>query len=199
LNKLIEILLLVLVLPLSSSADSLQSVGDAIDYNGGICHDYNFAYYLKAAKGWRMDDQLASYLNSSAAFYPDSFTSSTSPVVVFTNVWFKDDSTISAKYIMDGYGQKFEDDYPGSYFHDQLPITTKGGDTAFVRSFANEKMNVYQMIAFNDLPGGVCAIILSSKNKNAFQAYTQGFREIATSYIFITDKFKIIQESDTTK
>lgn len=192
-------LLLVFALPVVLVADSLQVESDPIDYNGGICHDYNFAYYMKAAKGWRMDDPLASYLNSSAAFYPDSFTSSTSPVVVFTNVWFKDDSTISMSKVMNGYGQRFEEDFPGSVSMDHPPILTKGNTTASVRSYINEKMNAYQMIAFNDMPGGVCAIFLSSKNKNAFEAYTQGFREIAASFIFITSKFQIRQESDTTK
>ena len=177
--------------------DTLHRRSDSVDYNAGIVYDYNFAYYLKAAKGWRMDDSLAAASGWSTAFYPESLTAATSPIVVFPVVYFKDDTNMTLHDVMSAYGQKFEADHRGSHISDEPPITARNGSIAQVCRFTNDAANDYQMIAFFDVPKGVIAIILSSRSSREFDRYVDGFHEIVSSYVFITDKARIQYGKDS--
>ncbi len=179
--------------------DTLPRTSDSIDYNAGICWDYNLAYYLKAAKGWRMDDSVAAANGWSAAFYPESLTAATSPIIVFPVAYFKDDTNMTVYDVIAAYGEKFESDHGGSVISDQPSITAAAGSVAEVRRFANAAAKDYQMIAFYNVPNGVIALILASRSEQDFDRSVAAFRETAGTYIFVTDKTQVRNNTDTGK
>lgn len=177
----------------SATAIAADTTGTALDSlgtdpDGGILYGRGYAYYLHAAEGWRMHDQLAQRLGVNAAFIPAQSTLETATVMIQSGVWYKDDS-LSLTDIINAYSDAYRREHPGGTVEPGDPLTTSQGDTVEVRSCSAESDHVVLHISFHDTPKIVVWLLLMSRGQP--DEGMAAFAETVRSYRWITSSLNL--------
>lgn len=162
----------------------------------GILYGEGHVYKLKAPKGWVLDNQVAVDAGLHAVFYPVGGSWSDSLAVMYTRVQERDGRSVQE--MIDTDVKHMGQDASGFKSTSEPEITTEDGKkSATVRHLSGDKFNSYEAVAYFEEPKLIALVILSARNKEAFDEALPAFKELTKSYSWISDKVKI--EDMTTK
>lgn len=159
--------------------------------NGGIVYGKNHAFGVNAPTGWVLDNKSGVNVGLQAVFYPagDSWNSAVS--VMYCNTALKEvkgNETIEKviEYDINIFKNKSKADVK-----DGDNLQTDDNNTAIVKNFYDSTNKNYETVAYIDEKDVVVLLVLSSRNKEDFEKSLEPFKELVSSYFFITDQVKI--------
>jgi hypothetical protein len=159
---------------------------------GGIVYGQGYAYLIDAPKGWVLDTHSGVSNGLHAVFYPRGSSWSKSPTVMYV-AWAskKKEGVTTLQQIIDKDAAKFKKEDPAIVITDGRPLKTGDGKTARVRLFKGDQGGNFEAVAYVDEQAGVAVLVLTSRNKAAFNRAIPAFEKLVSSYYFYTKDVKL--------
>lgn len=166
-----------LVLASSVLASSILAADDAAIIDGP-----NYSFTIRAPDGWRM----TSTPQIQAAFYPADKTFEKTPIMMYVRSADKAQLRVNTiddlnKFDLEGIRQhhpKAESKKTGS-------IRTSDGKEIPVYSFSGG--GYFERVAYAEQPKTITVFVLSADTEDDLKSSEKAFRELVTSYLFISD------------
>ncbi|MGB7203627.1 MAG: hypothetical protein WBD16_15375 [Pyrinomonadaceae bacterium] len=157
----------------------------------GVIFGRNHAYMLKAPKGWVMDNQSGVSQGLHAVFYPKGSSWDKGIAVMYTNVMAKANEKQSLEDLVDQDIRRFKQNSPNLKIEEGETLTLEKGKSAVVKKFSSDTNGNYETVAYINESKVAVIIVLTSRSKKDYEASLSAFRELVTSYLFITDNVTI--------
>jgi len=196
-RELTLILLLLVGYSYAYSADSTETEQNKTDYTRGLVFGENYAYYLVPPAGWERDENPLVRLNWNSAFYPQEYSDSTSPVIIYSIVLFKDESMKSGD-ILEAYTAGYKTSFANLRIKDRDAIITAHDDTLQVRLHWSPESHLFQLIAIHELEDKAVLVIFQARTSKSFNKYEAKLEEMMKSYQYLTDNVRMSYPSDST-
>jgi len=166
------------------STSFAQTYADSSDGGGGIVYGSNHAFIISAPKGWVLDNSSGVSQGLYAVFYPKGGSWEQSPAVMFANTASrksKDNETVTKLIEYDS--NQFKSNHPEVKIGDLLSLRTKKEKSAIVKTFAYTQ---YEAVAYIEEETIIAMIVLTTRTEEQFNNALPAFRELVSSYLFIT-------------
>lgn len=159
---------------------------------GGIVYGEGHAFLIDAPSGWVLDTRSGVANGLQAVFYPRGSSWSESPTVMYA-AWAskKKEGVTSVQQIIDKDLAKFKKNNPSIVITESRPLKTEDGKTALVRLFKGDKGGNFEAVAYVDEKAGVAVLVMSSRNRAAFNKAIPSFEKLVSSYHFYTADVKL--------
>lgn len=164
------------------------SLAEQTEQGTGLAYGKNHAYFLTAPEGWILDTECGASQRLYAVFYPKD-SDWNGPVAMYSNAAPRDGRTITEAI------QKDIDHMQGRSADikvtDAGTTKTADGKVASLRYFTGDKFGNYEAVGYVPEDKVVVNIVLTARNKAAFEESLQPFRKLVASYRFVTDNPQI--------
>ena len=164
------------------------SLAEQTEQGTGLAYGKNHAYFLTAPEGWILDTECGASQRLYAVFYPKD-SDWNGPVAMYSNAAPRDGRTITEAI------QKDIDHMQGRSADikvtDGGTTKTADGKMASLRYFTGDNFGNYEAVGYVPEDKVVVNIVLTARNKAAFEESLQPFRKLVASYRFVTDNPKI--------
>ncbi|MDR3404461.1 MAG: hypothetical protein P4L99_18315 [Chthoniobacter sp.] len=171
-----------LSLALASASASILEEG------GGIVYGENYAFSLKAPKGWMLDNETAVGQGFDAVFYPKGSTWEKSVVVAYARAQTRTKEVATAddaaKEAIADFRAKGMAKYDGKRVK---TIKTKAGKEGVIYHFSGDKWGNYEAMVYFVEEKTINLMVLNARNRKAFEAALPAFDQLAESYGFMGD------------
>jgi hypothetical protein len=151
----------------------------------GIIYGKDHAYSLTAPKGWLLDNKAGAAQGLYAVFYPQGSSWASGSVVMYTNVGSKGPKQTINDFIA-GDVSAFKSNSPNIKITTGDTLTLEKGKNALVRYFTGDVYKNFEAVGYIDEPKVIVMVILTSKNKENFDAALPAFHDLLRSYLFIS-------------
>jgi len=169
-------------LALASASASILEEG------GGIVYGENYAFNLRAPKGWMLDNESALSQGIDAVFYPKGRTWENSVVVAYARARTRTNEVATAddaaKEAIADFRAKGTAKYDGKRVK---AIKTKSGREGVIYHFSGDKWGNYEAMVYFVEEKTINLAVLNSRNRKAFEAALPAFEQLAESYVFLGD------------
>jgi hypothetical protein len=155
----------------------------------GIIYGPDYSFVVKAPKGWVLDNSSAKSQGLDAVFYPEGSSWKESEVVMYVGIGRKtgDDDTLDAVMARDL--MDFRKAAPRLKVIDGRPLTlARGKERVVVKYFAEPEQGMHEAVAYVDESKVVVMLVLSSKTRERFESSLPALKELAASYLFLSDR-----------
>jgi hypothetical protein len=163
---------------------SFPAYGNVTDEGTGLAYGKDHIYMLKAPPGWVLDTKSGSGQGIFAAFYPKG-SSWNSSVVMYSNAAGREGRTPEAAMAEDEKAIRAKS--PHLHVVDGGTIITADRKKALIRYFSGDNFGSYEAIGYVIERNIVANIVLTARNKSAFEGGLLPFRQLVSSYRFMTD------------
>ena len=151
----------------------------------GLAYGEDHAYFLTAPAGWMLDTESGVEQHLFAVFYPKGSSWDAGAVVMYSNASALKGRT-SEQAIQDDFNELAQKSAKLK-MEDAGTITTKDNKQAIVKYFKGDNWGNVEATAYVVEPKTVANIVLTARNKEAFEKSLPAFRQLVGSYRFITD------------
>jgi hypothetical protein len=159
-----------------------------LEEGGGIVYGENYAFNLKAPKGWMLDNETAVGQGLDAVFYPKGSTWEKSVVVAYARAQTRTKEVATAddaaKEAIADFRAKGMAKYDGKRVK---TIKTKAGKEGVIYHFSGDKWGNYEAMVYFVEEKTINLMVLNSRNRKAFEAALPAFDQLAESYGFMGD------------
>lgn len=151
----------------------------------GIIYGTNHAFTLTAPKGWVLDNEAGADDGIYAVFYREGESWKDGTAVMYANTSAKEDH--SMEEWIDEDIRDFNTDYPDLIVKEGNDIIF-GKVKALVRYYSSKAYGQNEAVAYINAGKTGVLIVLTSRNKLAFDKALGDFEKLVRSYQFMTDK-----------
>lgn len=176
-------LALVLILLIASSNASAWSYRN--EEGIGLAYGKDHAYFLTAPPGWVLDTDCGASQNLYAVFYPKGSSWDAGEAVVYSNAAGRDG--LSREDAIKRDVKEFTQKNPQIVVVDGTDIETEDHKKASVRYFTGDKFGNYEAVAYVPEDAVIANIVLTARNKSAYESALPAFKKIVQSYRFLTN------------
>lgn len=169
-------------------ATPAASIAEQTEMGTGLAYGKNHAYFLTAPEGWVLDTECGAAQRVYAVFYPKS-SDWDGPVAMYSNAAPRDGRTITEAIQKDI--DHMQGRSAGIKVTDAGTTKTADGKVASLRYFTGDKFGNYEAVGYVPENKVVVNIVLTARNKAAFEEGLTPFRKLVESYRFVTDNPKI--------
>ncbi|MEP6670925.1 MAG: hypothetical protein ABJF10_17330 [Chthoniobacter sp.] len=171
-----------LSLILASASASITEQG------GGIVYGQDYAYHLKAPKGWMLDNESGASQGVYAVFYPKGSSWQHSVVVAYASSRPRTQDIVTAddaaKFVVEDFHAKGSPKYEGQRVK---TIKMKTGGEAVIYHFTGDRWGNSEAVAYFVEAKTINFIVFTSRQRKAFEEALPAFDELAASYMFMGD------------
>ncbi len=172
------------------------SLAYAQENNSSFIVGKDYSFTLSAPKGWIADSESGKSQGLPFVFYPKGSSWQKGIVGMYATVYPKAENGGTLEKFIERDISDFKSK------SEKLKVTTADALTTVkdaqgkerkveVRYFTGDQFGNYEAVAYIDEGKSVVSIILTSKTQEGFEASLPAFKELVTSYYFLTDKVKI--------
>lgn len=169
-------------------ATPTASLAEQTKQGTGLAYGKNHAYFLTAPEGWILDTECGVAQRVYAVFYPKG-SDWDGPVAMYSNAAPRDGRTITEAIQKDI--DHMQGRSAGIKVTDAGTTKTADGKVASLRYFTGDKFGNYEAVGYVPEDKVVVNIVLTARNKAAFEESLQPFRKLVASYRFVTDNPQI--------
>ena len=164
------------------------SLAEQTEQGTGLAYGKNHAYFLTAPEGWILDTECGASQRLYAVFYPKD-SDWNGPVAMYSNAAPRDGRTITEAIQKDI--DHMQGRSAGIKVTDAGTTKTADGKVASLRYFTGDNFGNFEAVGYVPEDKVVVNIVLTARNKAAFEESLQPFRKLVASYRFVTDNPKI--------
>jgi hypothetical protein len=150
----------------------------------GLCYGKDHAYFLTAPSGWILDTESGASQGIFATFYPKG-SDWDGPVVMYSNAAGREGLSPEAAVNRDV--QSLRDKSPKLKVSDAEALETKDKKPVLVRYFTGDNHGNYEAAAYVMEKNIVANLVLTARNQAQFDSALPAFRNLVTSYRFLSD------------
>lgn len=179
-----SLLLFLFCVSFNTLLNVLPVLAEITEGGTGLAYGDGHAYFLTAPNGWMLDTESAAEQKIYAAFYPKGSSWADGAAVMYSSA-----DAIRGRTL----DQAIEDDYnalrkksPKLAMEDGGTLSTKDNKQAQIRYFKNDKWGNYEACGYVLEPTVVANIVLTARNKEAFEQSLPAFKQLLGSYRFVT-------------
>ncbi len=166
------------------------SAADVIPEGAGIIYGSDHVFALKAPKEWVLDNGSAVKQGLHAVFYPKDSTWKDSKVVAYARATPIDKKTKSAKDVVDRVLADFHANGSPNYKATKdKSIKLEGGKTGTIYKFSGDKWGNHEAVCYFKEEKTINFVVLSSRDKKAFDDAWKAFQQLCESYTYISDSY----------
>lgn len=163
----------------------LPTLAEETECGTGLAYGKDHAYFITAPHGWLLDTESGASQGGYAVFYPQG-SSWNGPAVMYSNAAGRDGRPPDEAIKHDE--QQMHQGNDKLKVVDGGTIKTKDNKTAVVRYFTGDKFGSYEAAGYIVEKNVVANIILTARNKAAYDAALPAFRSLVESYRFISNE-----------
>jgi hypothetical protein len=183
-------ILLAAILALASFGAAAQSGkqdgGGGAD--SGILYGPDYSFVVKAPKGWVLDNRSAKSQGLDAVFYPEGSSWKESEVVMYVGIGRKMGEKDTLEGVVSRDLADFKKAAPGLKVVDGQALTlAHGKEKVVVKYLVEAERATHEAVAYIEESKVVVMLVLSSKSKERFESSLPAFKELAASYLFLSD------------
>lgn len=159
--------------------------------DGFICYGPGFAYTTQAPKGWKLDSQSGKANNLCLVGYPKDSSWETGDTVIYINPSVKG-KTPGSRDLADMIAYdvtQHKKNSPELTIKDGEVVLNKGKKIT-TKYFFND-MNNFEAVGYIDETNAVVFVVMSARNKIAFDKALPAFKEFIQSYRLVSNNVKI--------
>ncbi|HEV2847068.1 MAG TPA: hypothetical protein VG477_19585 [Thermoanaerobaculia bacterium] len=176
--------LLLLVLPVLAFA-APPELGKELRV--GIVHGEGGSFAFQTPDGWVIDWESGAEQGLPAVLYPKGGSWSDSPVVMYASLTKKGEATLDA-FITDELTRLRESSGAGLRVQEGKPIATMGDrNSAQVRNLSGASHGNFESVAYIEEKKTYVRIVLSSRDRAAYEDSRDEFEEFVGSYKFLAE------------
>lgn len=154
-----------------------------------IIHDIGYSFTLTAPTGWKYDMNAGRELGLPVVFYPDTSKWTTSPVVMYANVTFLNDSNQqNLEDVLRHDLDQFETRAYGEKVVRTKIKTLKTftqGRKAELYEFIVKKNNNYETVAYIEEENVVVMIVVGSRKPEVYERFKPALEKLVLSYYWL--------------
>ncbi|MBI1271377.1 hypothetical protein GC174_13190 [bacterium] len=154
------------------------SLAEQTEQGTGLAYSKNHAYFLTAPEGWILDTECGASQRRYAVFYPKD-SDWNGPVAMYSNAAPRDGRTITEAIQKDI--DHMQGRSAGIKVTDAGTTKTADGKMASLRYFTGDKFGNYEAVGYVPEDKVVVNIVLTARNKAAFEESLQPFRKLVAS------------------
>ncbi|GAB4376745.1 MAG: hypothetical protein Kow0075_04210 [Salibacteraceae bacterium] len=157
-----------------------------------LLYGSDFVYSLSAPYGWVFDTRSGKGLGLDAVFYPEGLTFKKSPIVIYVNVVYLNDSTQKNwNDVHQGNASDFNLRMPDSHIEIKDKVGTMvGGKYAHVAWFRNDKKKQYEAVSYFEEDGFVVQVVVGTKDPALFDQHYADYIKLVASYVLVLPPVK---------
>ena len=162
--------------------------GETEGFKSGIIYGKDHAFGLRAPKDWVLDSTSGLRDGLHAVFYPQGSSWGSGEVVMYVNVNHKGEAKQDSfeKLVADDIAA-YKKHSPNVKVTEAEPLPTARGKKALVKYYSGDNNRNYEAVAYVDEDKVVVFLVLTSKTKSGFESSLPAFKELISSYFFVTD------------
>lgn len=155
----------------------------------GIVYGSDYAFSLKAPKGWMLDNESGVEQGVHAVFYPKGSSWEKSVVVAYARARPKTAEIATAddaaKFVVEDFRANGNPKYSGKRVK---TIKTTNGVDAVIYHFSGDQWGNSEAVAYYVEAKTINFVTLSSRDRKAFEDALPAFDKLAASYVFMGDE-----------
>ena len=175
-------ILIATVIALSSSLASI------IEQGTGIVYGEDHAFKLTAPPGWMLDNESAARQGVHAVFYPKGSSWKDGVVVAYARARPKTEAITTAddaaKFVVEDFHAHGSPNYQAKRIKS---IRTASGKEAVIYHFSGDQWGNSEAAAYLVEAKTINFVILTSRDRKAFEDALPAFERLAASYVFVSD------------
>jgi hypothetical protein len=176
-----------LVLLCCLGARAQDAKPDSRDANAGIVYGKDHAFVIKAPDGWVLDNRSGVRHGLHAVFYPEGGSWKESKAVMYVRAAGKTDDDTLEKFVeRDVAG--YREHSPGLKVADDEALPVSGKERVLVKRFSGDRGGSYEAVAYVEESKVVVIIVLHARSSKDFDDALPAFRQLVSSYRFLSDK-----------
>ena len=177
-------LLLLLFLPAATA--------DVTPGGSGIIYGPDNAFSLTAPEGWSLDNASAAKQGIHAVFFPEDSSWAESTVVAYATSRRLDEQVKTVedfvKSVLADFHAKGHPDYEGAK---DSELEAESGSAGIIYKYQGDKWGNFEAVCYFKEDKTINFIVMSSRDKEAFDGAWKSFLALCKSYTFITDQVDI--------
>ncbi len=163
---------------------SLACIAAVTEGGTGLCYGKDHAYFLTAPQGWVLDTESGAQQGIFAVFYPKG-SDWDGPAAMYSNAAAREGRTAESAVERDIQFMRKEN--PQLQVESGGTITTADGKEAMIRYFSGDSHGNSEAVAYVLEKNVVVNIVLTARNKKAYDSALSAFKQLVGSYKFVTD------------
>jgi len=159
------------------------------DLNSGIVYGRDHSFILTAPPGWILDNSSGVSQGLHAVFFPRGSSWQDGIVVMYARVVHKDqDQNKTMRKVIQNDIASFKKASNNSTVRGGPSISTKDSKKAVIKYFYDAENDNHEAVAYIDESKVVVILVLSSRVKEEYEKSLSAFKELVTSYYFLSKK-----------
>jgi hypothetical protein len=161
-----------------------QTKNDSSDGGAGIVYGKDHAFIISAPKGWILDNSSGVSQGLYAVFYPIGGSWEKSQTVMYVNTASRTvngNETINKLIEFDI--KRFKSNYSDVKIGNLPSVVTKDNKNSIIVTFEYKQ---YEAVAYIEEEAITVLLVLSTDTKEQFQSTIPAFRDLISSYQFLT-------------
>lgn len=154
------------------------AIADVSPGGRGVLFGANHAFSVTAPQGWVLDNQSGAAQGIHMAFYPEGYTWSNSPVIVYGNTSTGNAEQQVAKTVREFHANN----NPNYHSKTGTPITLQNNKKAPVYFFEGDQWGNYEAGVYFSEDETLNFLIYSARDSESFRKYWTPFLSLAQSY-----------------
>lgn len=162
------------------------------DPNSGIVYGKDHAYLIKAPDGWVLDNRSGVPNGIHAVFYPVGSSWNKTKVLMYVNGATKSDGDTLEKFIERDVAAYLKHS-PDLKVADGEPPAVYDNRKVIAKRFSGDRAGSHEFVAYVEEDRVVVVIVLHARTLKDVDDALPAFRELVSSYRFITSSVVIIK------
>ena len=178
-----HLILILTLLPLSA-------IASIIPQGMGIIYGKDHVFSLKAPKNWVLDNESAADSGVHAVFYKEGGSWANSKAVAYARARPIDKQVTSVKsavdYLLADFHKNGSPNYVGKKVQE---VKTAAGKIGLIYHFSGDQWGNYEAVCYFKEKKTINMVVMTSRDKKAFDAAQTSFVSLCKSYIYINDHY----------
>jgi hypothetical protein len=148
-----------------------------------VVHGKEFAFEIKAPRGWVLDNAAAKEQGLNLVFYPTGTSWETSKAVIYVRVRSNDANVRNIDGQVEDTLRNFRaSGSPNISVKYVKTLTTQDASKAKIYHYSGDKFGNFEATAYIQAKGSIHFITLSARDQESFQRALSAFNSVVTSY-----------------
>jgi hypothetical protein len=148
-----------------------------------VVHGKEFAFEIKAPRGWVLDNEAAKVQGLNLVFYPTGTSWETSKAVIYVRVRSNDANVRNIDGQVEDTLRSFRaGGSPNVSVKYVKTLTTQDASKAKIYHYSGDKFGNFEAAAYIQAKGSIHFITLSARDQESFQRALSAFNSVVTSY-----------------
>jgi hypothetical protein len=148
-----------------------------------VVHGKEFAFEIKAPRGWVLDNEAAKVQGLNLVFYPTGTSWETSKAVIYVRVRSNDANVRNIDGQVEDTLRSFRaGGSPNVSVKYVKTLTTQDASKAKIYHYSGDKFGNFEATAYIQAKGSIHFITLSARDQESFERALSAFNSVVTSY-----------------